>query len=551
MKIKFRILCSLALIIIFQSFSSSVYSQESNHVNQVKQDKQVNVLSYDLNLNLYNCFIKPYSRIFNATAVISFSSESDISQISLNAVNTSLSIDSVSGAGISFMHQDDILTVNLDRYYSQGETFEVKINYSHKDIKDSAFYVKDGMVFTDCEASGARKWFPCVDVPSEKALLSLSALVPAGVLLVSNGLLTDSVVTGDSVIYKWVSQFPVSTYLVAIAAKDKYNLDVLYWKRPDGRDMPVRFYWQNGETRFNLDNVKNKVGKMLDLFSLKYGDYPFEKLAFATLNREFVWGGMENQTIITLCADCWTEDLICHELAHQWFGDLISPMTWADIWLNEGFATFNEGVWVENQTGYKDYKKFIIAEAAKYLKTNPGWAIYEKDWDISAPDNTVLFNEAISYSKAGCVLHLLRYVLGDSLFFNCINKYATFPNFMYGNISTSEFVGFMSLVSGQNLNWFFDEWVYGPNHPVYQNNYHIEETSGGKWKVNYTINQIQKNAGFFKMPVELKIIFANSRDTTIKVNNEYNLQMYSFEFKNEPKKVSFDPNNQIVLKEIK
>jgi aminopeptidase N len=516
-----------------------------------KTDNSVNIINYDINLDIYDCFLKPYPSSFNASVTISAVTSKEASQIDLDAVSSSISIDSIGGAGTSYRYTDNIVTINLDRYYEEGETFELTIYYQHKNIRDSAFYSRDGLVFTDCEASGARKWFPCVDAPSDKALMSLTARVPYGVLLVSNGSLADSTVAGDTCIYKWSSQFPIATYLIAIAAKDKYILDIVNWRRPDGKYMPIRFYSQIGETRFNLDNIKNKIGKMLDLYSRMYGDYPFEKLAFATLNRDFIWGGMENQTIVTLCPDCWIEDLVCHELAHQWFGDMISPMTWADIWLNEGFATFNEAIWVESNLGYKEYKKNIIFEAQKYLRKNPGWAIYQKSWDVSSPDNAVLFNEEISYSKAGCVLHLLRYVLGDSVFFDCLHQYATFPNFKYGNISTEQFVSFISLSSGQDLNWFFDEWVYKPNHPIYQNNYHIDEAGNGKWKVNYTINQIQKNAGFFKMPVELRVTFTNGKDTIIQVNNDYNLQMYSFDFKNEPKTVSFDPNNQIVLKEVR
>lgn len=533
-------------------FIASIFTLFFNNYNEIysQEDRSVNIIMYELNLDLFNCFTSPYLRTFDASEIISATAEKDVSQISLNAVNSSIQIDSIGGAGTSYVHNDNILTINLDRFYESGESFEIIIKYKHKNVKDSAFYVKEGMVFTDCEASGARKWFPCIDVPSDKAMFSLKAKVPAGVLLASNGLLTDSTITGDTALYKWVSDYPIATYLMVIAGKEKYNLDVINWKKPDGKEIQIRFYWQKGETRFNLDNVKNKVTKMLDLFSKMYGDYPFEKLGFATLNREFIWGGMENQTMITLCPDCWTEDLICHELVHQWFGDLITPMTWADIWLNEGFATFNEAVWFGYQNGYKEYKKNILFNAEKYLRRNPGWAIYEKAWDVSSPNNEILFNEEISYSKAGCVLHLLRYVLGDSLFFSSINQYATFQNFMYGNISTKQFASFMSLATGINLDWFFDEWVYKPNHPVYQNNFHIDEASNGKWKVNYTINQIQKNAGFFKMPVEIKVTFANGKDTTIKVNNDYNLQMFTFEFKDEPKKVSFDPNNQIVLKEV-
>jgi len=530
------------LILFFSIFNIKISAQS---------DKSFDVQKYELDLDIYNCFLTPFPRNFDASEIITIKANEQIGQVTINASNSSLEIRSVSDAGISFDHLSNLLTVSLDKIYEPGEEFDIRIDYRHKNVKDTAFYVRDGMVYTDCEAAKARRWFPCKDVPDDKAFVSVTARVPSTVLLCSNGRLADSTMYGDTLSYKWVSEHPVATYLVAIIGKVKYNLDVINWKRPNGKDMEVRFYWQNGETKFNINNVMNKTGKMLDLFSAKYGDYPFEKLAFATTNRDYLWGGMENQTIITLCPDCWTEDLVCHELVHQWFGDFITPMTWSDIWLNEGFATFNEAVWIESQKGYMEYKKAILYEAVKYHSRNPGWAIYEKSWATSLPGDDTLFNSEISYSKAACVIYMLRNILGDTVFFNCIKAYTTNPDFMYGNISTEQFINFMNEQSGTDLNWFFDEWLFKPNHPVYQNNSRIEESGKGNWKINYTINQIQKNTGFYKMPVELKVTFQNGKDTTISVNNDYNLQMFSFDFKEEPKKITFDPDNKIVLKEIK
>ncbi len=541
---RFKILSKTLFLYLFcfSVLHTQSFSQENNSFD---------VQNYDLNLDLYQCFVTPFKRSFNAVETITIKANEPVGQVILNADNKSLEIKTVSESGFSFTHDNDILNVNLDKIYNAGDEFKIKITYSHKDLFDSSFYVRDGMVYTDCETAGARKWFPCKDVPDDKALLTLTARVPPNVFLCSNGLLADSTVNGDTLSYKWQSIHPISTYLVAIAAKVKYNLDIINWKRPNGEDMQVRFYWQNGETVFNINNVKNKIGKMLDLFSKLYGDYPFEKLAFATTNRDFLWGGMENQTIVTLCPDCWTEELACHELIHHWFGNMISPKTWADIWLNEGFATFNEAVWAENQRGYAGYKKNIEYEATLYLSRNPGWAIYDKSWDASVPNDNILFNSYITYSKAGCVLHLLRYVLGDSTFFECLNKYATDPEYMYGNASTEQFINLVNEVSGKDMNWFFDQWIYKPNHPIYKNKYTTDEAGDGKWNVNYTINQIQENAGFFKMPVELKVTFENGKDSLLKINNDYNFQVYEFEFDSKPRKITFDPNNQIVLKEIK
>jgi len=532
------------LAILFIFISADVYSQDLSN-------SKFNILKYDLNLDIYNCFLKPYPRSFMGNEIITVRAGTQVGQVSLNAENNSLTIDSVSVSGNSFSHQNNLLLINLDRFYDSSEVFDIKIYYKHKDIYDSSFIVRDGIVYTDNEPVGARKWFPCNDVPSDKAMLEMTTKVPKDVVLCGNGMLADSSISGDTLTYKWISTKPIATYLVCIAGKVRFNLDVTYWNRPsDNEKVPLRFYWQAGETVFNINNVKTKTPMMLDLYSKLFGEYPFEKLAYATTNKDFQWGGMENQTLITLCPDCWTEDLACHEIAHQWFGDLITPLRWSDIWLNEGFAVYCEALWAEYQRGSKGYKSVIAYEAEKYFRANPGRALYDKEWDVNVPHDSILFSVPMIYSKAAGVVYMLRYVLGDSIFFNTLYLYTNNPEFMYGNITTSEFTNFVSIVTQRNMNWFFDEWLYQPNHPVYQNQSSIEDLNNGKWRVDYTINQIQTNAPFFKMPVELKVVFENGTDILMKVDNEYNVQKFSFEFDNEPKRISFDPNNQIILKEV-
>lgn len=520
--------------------------------SQTSRLDSYDVLGYEIELDLYNCFIKPYPFTFTASEVISVKAQSRISSIELDAVNTSLDIESVSMNGKYFNQNGNILTVELDKNYDKDEEFNVQIFYSHKNHYDSSFIVRGGIVYTDCEPIGARKWFPCNDRPDDKALLSLTAKVPDSVIFASNGMLADSSVSNDTLTYKWISTKPVTTYLAAFIGKANFNLDVISWKNPETfEDIPLRYYWQRGETVFNIRNIKNKTPEMLDFFSKLYCPYPYEKLGFATTNRDFQWGGMENQTIITLCPDCWTEDLACHEIVHHWFGNMISPETWSDIWLNEGFATYNEALWKEHKEGYSGYMKNVLYEASIYLSQNPGAPIYNKDWSAEVPADSYLFNQYLVYSKSGCVIHMLRYVLGDSVFFNSLKLYTNNPDFKYGNISTEKFVNFMNEVTNTDLTWFFDQWLKQPNHPVYQTNYSIDEVETGKWKLDYTINQIQTNSGFFKMPVELKVIFKNGTTIIEKVDNEHNVQKYTFEYTSEPVKVSFDPNKQIVLKEVK
>lgn len=562
--IKLKIIFTFIFTSSFFLFSQDFYGNKGSefcYQNKIKKDitkklelttpppsHSFDILDYKLELDLYNCFISPYPKSFNALEIITIKADTSLNQIKLDASNTSLVIDGVDLAGVTFIHSSNVLTINLNRYYSQGEIFQVRIKYHHLNVSDGAFYVSNGFVFTDCEPEGARNWFPCWDKPYDKATLNLKAKTPASVKLGSNGRLADSIKVGDTIYYNWISRDPIATYLIVISARVNYNLDIIYWTRPSTQEsVPIRFYYNPGES---VTSIKPKVMQMINRYSNLFGEHPFEKNGFATLNSQFAWGGMENQTLTSLCSNCWGENLISHEFAHQWFGDMITCATWADIWLNEGFATYCEALWYEYTSGYSSYKNDILSDANSYFSGNPGWAISNPQWAIVTPDVNTLFNYSITYAKGACVLHMLRYVLGDPTFFQVLKYYGTDTlKFRYKSATIRDFANLVSEVAQQDMNWFFDEWIYTPNHPVYQNTYSITSTAPGRWAIAFTTRQTQTNTGFFKMPLTLRINFVDGSDTLIRVFNSSNNQTFSFLFNKQPSGLTFDPNNDIVLKQ--
>ncbi len=508
------------------------------------------VLDYKLNLDIRNCFITPFPRSFTGSVIVKFRIDTALSSINLNATNTSIVVSSVGLSGVSFTHTGNILNVVLNRTYNPGEVTEVMIYYAHNNVIDGAIYTGNGGFFTDAPPEGARKWFPCWDKPSDKATVDITIKVPANVKIGSNGRLNDSTLTGDTLYYHWISRDPVATYLVVMTGKVNYNLNITYWHKLSNPadSIPLRFYFNTGENPAAMQTV---LTNMITYYSQKFGEHGFEKDGFATAPAPgFNWAGMENQTLTTLCSNCWSENLISHEFAHQWFGDMVTCATWADVWLNEGFATYCEALWFEKTGGYTAYKNDINSDAAGYLNSNPGWPIYNPSWAVTTPDINTLYNTAITYNKGACVLHMLRYVLNDTnVFFNCLRGYAMdTADFKYKSAATDDFTAKISQISGQDLTWFMDEWVKQPNHPVYANLYQFAELGNGNWNVGFQAKQTQSNTPFHRMPLTVKITFTGGTDTTFRIDNTANNQIWIWTFNRQPTAFAFDPVNDIVLK---
>lgn len=541
--------------LIAQDFShmkgSEVCAHGKQHMHRVVPETAIahayNVIDYNIDIDLHHCYTPPYPKDFNARVIISLRADSVLSSVALHASNSSLQINEVSGNGTDFIHENDNLTVTLDQVYQPGDTATIILDYYHYNQPDNAFYTGNGFVFTDCEPQGARKWFPCYDEPGDKATLTLRAKVPFNVKLGSNGRLADSVAVADTIWYTWVSRDPIATYIMVISSRVNYKLDIVNWVSAlyPNDTTPIRFYYNPNE---NPSNMKTMIVPLANYMESLFGKHPFEKNGFATLNSQFSWGGMENQTLTSLCPGCWYSSIVTHEFAHQWFGDMITCATWADLFLNEGFATYIETLWVGENYGQDAYVAENESNASYYLATNPGWAISNPDWATNVPNNSTLFNTAVTYYKGACVLYMYRNLVGDSLFFKSIYDYANNPALKYNSATIADFINSMNLSTGSDLSWFFNQWLLTPDHPEYLITYDFIQQEASRWEVRANVKQMQQNTGFFKMPLQMRVLFNDGSDSLVSVMNEFDDQNFSFLFDKMPTSFEFDPDNQIVLK---
>ncbi|MCB0284807.1 MAG: T9SS type A sorting domain-containing protein, partial [Calditrichaeota bacterium] len=397
-------------------------------------------------------------------------------------------------------------------------------------------------VWTLSEPYGAKYWWPCKDTPIDKAdSVDIVVTVPENQIVASNGTLVSDIFNGDgSRTFHWQEKYPIATYLVSLAIApyahftDTYNLS-------DSKEMLLDYYvYPQRETL--AKSIFPMIKDHLDGLISYFGDYPFpdEKYGMA----QFGWGGgMEHQTIssIGVVSESW-EFVYVHELAHQWFGDALSCESWQEIWLNEGFASYAEALYAE-WAGYDSwapgpdaYNAYINSQ--RY--TGPGKLIVEDTTSVSnifAP---------IVYEKGSWILHMLRFVLGDSNFFEALKMYASDPDLRFASVTTEDFKNVCERISGYDLDKFFDQWLNFPYFPKYS--YSMQPAEGNSVRaseVTVTILQEQLEP-IYAMPVELQFVFDAGRDTIITVYNNLREQQYNFVLNDVPVQVIFDPDNHIL-----
>jgi aminopeptidase N len=439
----------------------------------------------------------------------------------------------------------------------------LKFAYTRTDSSDDGFYfytkgtldqsggqidtVEEDLAYTMSEPLDAHKWMPCMDLPYQKSTSQISIIVPAGVSAQSNGLLQSVTPNSDgSSTYNWKSDEPIATYLMVANASKWVQWTDYYHRISNPLDsVPVTYFaWPadyNGQSRYNAKLALQKTPLMLKAFSERFGEYPFKQYAQVPVE-PFGYGGMEHQTITTI-ARGWlnnqAETGIAHELMHQWFGDKTTCETWADIWLNEGFATYGEGIWQEAQYGNAAYDNAMAWFARGYfIDGGNNIAIYN-------PPIYNVFNYTTVYCKPGCVLYMLRKVVNnDTLFFNAFREYSN--QFAYTTANTAQWVDFMSRRLGMDLTDYADQWLYNPGHPIYDIQWGQKPGNALEILVNQTQPfQMQPLRDHYTMPMSFIIYHGNLADTVSLADNARS-QTFTLSLPYTADSVQFDSSSVVI-----
>lgn len=504
-------------------------------------DGNIDVVYYKLDIRIRT---SPNS-IRGSVTVRAKSTAPALSTVTLDLMSA-LAVDSVKMGSLRLqqVQQPTTITVQLDRTYGLGEMVEFTVFYGgvpgSSGFGSFEFSSHAGVpwVWSLSEPYGAKDWWPCKDHPSDKAdSVDIWVTVNEGLKVGSNGKLVEVVTNADnSVTYKWKERYPITTYLVSVAITN-YAEFTNWYKYSPTDSMPVLNY----VLPENLASAQASLPRtidMLHIFSDKYGLYPFinEKYGHA----QFGWGGgMEHQTMTSLGS--FGESLVAHELAHMWFGDLITCANWPNIWMNEGFATYSVALYYEARYGTANYWSYMNSQMNSARNANG--SIYVRD---TSSVNS-LFSSSLVYAKGATVLHMLRHVLGDSTFFRVIKTYATEPRLQFGIATTEDFKQICERESGLDLTYFFNQWIYGEKYPRYTFSWRsVPDTNGG----HIAIIRIQQTTGttnpaYFTMPVDFKLSGAGW-DTTVVLWNSSADQTFHVRIARQPAAGSLDPGNWIL-----
>ena len=450
-------------------------------------------------------------------------------------------VDSVKyyGEEWTFHHENDIINIPVpDATIPEGYDFSLEIFY-HGHPPSTGFgsfnfdeHMNIDHIWTLSEPYGSRTWWPCKDDPSDKAdSADIVIIVPSEQIAVSNGVLVEEVDMGDGrKKYHWSERYPICTYLVSITT---YPYTVWYdqYIGLNGDTLPLEYYVYPDHYDIVYDNYL-LTNDMMEVFAEKFGEYPFmgEKYGHAEFGRG---GGMEHQTITSMGG--YSQWLIAHELGHQWWGDLITCASFHHIWLNEGFARFSEALWEEAYNGVDAYKNYWLNHAYYGEGT-----VYVEEPNTASQ----IFNGNLTYNKAGWVVHMLRGVMGDSLFFETLQSYGSNDSLAYAAATTEDFQLVCEDISGLELDDFFQQWIYNDYYPRYALYWELQDTDELIIKIEQT-----QNWQYFHMPIDLQVLFPN--DTLFfRVDNDGPSQEYNLGIVDgNPYAIWLDPENWI-LKEV-
>jgi hypothetical protein len=478
--------------------------------------------------------------IYGEVGIYGFPTIAELDSVVVNLMND-LTIDSIynSSGLMSFTHVANHVNVELGAIHTPQDQIGFTIVYhGHPGPGIDGMYglyftssYGNPLIYNSSEPYHSRTWWPCNDIPIDKAdSVDIRITIDNSLTASTNGVIISQADNGDNThTTHWKHRYPIPTYLVCLGICN-YQVWEQYYHYSPTDSMPIFNYVYPSAYTTSLETF-SVTPYTLELFATLFGEYPFVDERYGHTHAPI--GGMEYQTN-TFISSGASQETVVHEIAHQWWGDLVTCRDWPNIWLNEGFATYCEGLYYESIGGselYHDYMYDIT-----YLEYPPGYTIYVED----TSETWYIFTSRV-YRKGAWVLHMLRHITGDEIFYDILDQYKA--QYSFGTAVTEDFQQVCESVSGLDLEAFFQQWIYGRCQPTYRHAFYTEEAPGGGWDTYVHLRQIQTtDPPVFVMPIDLRINMYDGDPVDFVIQNDQREQDYSFHTDNYPKNIELDPN---------
>ncbi len=533
-----------------------VESEMKSASNRMNLAVNPNTLNYDITYHKLEFTVDPSVLFISGKVTTTYMAIQNMSTLTFDMFD-SLTATSVKVNGVTATFTQpgsNEIVINLPTTQNIGISANVEIEYSGNPGSSGfgSFTIDDHagtpVLWTLSEPFGARDWWPCKQDLNDKIdTIDVYITAPSQYVSVSNGVESEApIVSGASKTTHFKHQYPIPAYLIAIAVT---NYEVYNQQgglgTPASPYFPIVNYMYPETEAANITSL-NPTPAIINFFESKFGAYPFRNEKYG--HCQFGWGGgMEHTTVSFMTASntgAYSRSLIAHEMGHQWFGNKITCGTWKDIWLNEGITEYLSGLVVEHldgNTAFRSWKNYKITSVTNHTGTTNLYLT-----DIQAESVNRIFSGTVTYDKGSMVTNMLRYKMGDTMFFQAMNNYLASPMFAYKYAITTDLQAQLENVYGSSLQEFFNDWVYGQGHPSY--NITVQNLSGNQVKINVNQTQSNNTVSFFEMPIEITATGAGGLSQVFRIENTTNAQEFILPRNFLITAVSFDPEKNIISK---
>ena len=520
-------------------------SERKNAAQKIAFKANPNTVNYDIGYHRFLWEVDPAKAEIKGEVTTYYTALDDMEEILFDlADNMNVSEVKQRGQALSFSQNDnDELIISLPATQRKSVLDSLTVFYEGNPVSSGfgSFEISTHgsgstpVLWTLSEPYGAKGWWPCKqDLIDKIDSIDIFIKHPEKYKAASNGLLVSEITNSGQTLTHWRHQYPIPAYLIAIAITNY----AVYKDNPGGLEFDIVNYVYPED----LDYTKGQTAltpAIMKLYNELFEMYPYAKEKYG--HAQFGWGGGMEHTTMTFMGG-WSRGLIAHELAHQWFGNKITCGSWEDIWLNEGFATYLDGLVYEKFDGEAAFSQWRKAVVNNVVSSPSGSTFVTDTTSVSR-----IFNGRLTYRKGAMIIHMLRYKLGDEVFYKGLQNYLADPELAFSYAKTLDLQKHLEAVSGTSLDEFFKDWFYGEGYPEYEV---VWSQNSSDQLIHFQVSQQQSHpsVSFFEMPLPVTVLGTSGESEKLRLEVPEDNQVFSIQLNFTVASVQIDPESHLISK---